>query len=230
MTKTTKPPVAAAITGAAIAGALAGTADALNAAATGPAGVAVATSLAGPADAINAAFAEKSAEPLTIGDGLQVTSYQVGTPVADSLFEPSKLKIKLLTESAQMPQYATGGAACFDLHANDSVGVVPGHSVEVSTGLAFEVPVDHVMLVFSRSGHGFKSGVRLANSVGVIDSDYRGEVKVKLHNDSQSDFIVDQGARVAQAMVLPIARMPLLQVEELSNTERGNAGFGSTGQ
>lgn len=199
MSKASKTPVVAVVTGAAAAAAGAATA------------------------------AAAAALPTPVVEGA-VALAPAPAPVADSLFEPSKLKVKLLSESAKMPVYATSGAACFDLHANDSVGVVSGHSIEVATGLAFEVPVDHVMLVFSRSGHGFKNGVRLANSVGVIDSDYRGEVKVKLHNDGQNDFVVEIGSRVAQAMVLPVTRMPLVQVEDLSETERGEAGFGSTGQ
>lgn len=223
MTKPSVKPTSSLAAAAAIVGAastaVAGTTAALAALATPAAAVNEATQVAGTVESA----VQASMVPLP---EVKTTLPQV----YDSLFEPSKLKVKLLNDAAQMPQYATGGAACFDLHANDSVGVVGGHSVEVSTGLAFEVPVDHVMLVFSRSGHGFKNGVRLANSVGVIDSDYRGEVKVKLHNDGQGDFVVEQGARVAQAMVLPITRMPLLQVEELSATERGEAGFGSTGQ
>ncbi|UZZ64531.1 dUTPase [Curvibacter phage PCA1] len=216
MTKTTKAPVVAAVAAAAIATSNTAPLPEVKPTPDAP--------LQTPVDAINAAIAGAGAAP-TQPD---VKSAQVAD--FDSLFEPSKLKVKLLSDAAQMPVYASTGAACFDLHASDSVGVVGGHSVEVGTGLAFEVPVDHVMLVFSRSGHGFKNGVRLANSVGVIDSDYRGEVKIKLHNDGQNDFVVELGARVAQAMVLPIARMPLVQVEELSETDRGEAGIGSTGQ
>jgi dUTP pyrophosphatase len=107
--------------------------------------------------------------------------------------------------------------------------VAPGRSIVVDTGLAVEIPAGFVMLVFSRSGHGFKSGVRLANSVGVIDSDYRGEVKVKLQNDGSTNFEVMPGDRVAQAMLLPVPVVSLEWADELSDTERGANGHGSTG-
>ena len=152
-------------------------------------------------------------------------------PFDDLLADPvPQLRVKLLSESALLPVYATEGAACFDLHATDTLGVPAGRARAVPTGLAFEVPADHVMLVFSRSGHGFKNGVRLSNSVGVIDSDYRGEVQVKLHNDSATDFIVAHGDRIAQAMILPVARFELVQADELSDTARGAGGLGSTGK
>jgi dUTP pyrophosphatase len=147
---------------------------------------------------------------------------------SDNYFAPT-LGVKLLTESARMPTYGSDGAACFDLYASDSIGVNPGRSKVVSTGVAFEIPADHVMLVFSRSGHGYKHGIRLANCVGVIDSDYRGEVVAKLHNDSSEGFHVTIGDRIAQAMLLPVSRFELVQVDELSKTERGAGGFGSTG-
>jgi dUTP pyrophosphatase len=100
-----------------------------------------------------------------------------------------------------------------------------------STGLAFEVPEDHVMLVFSRSGHGFKSDVRLSNCVGVIDSDYRGELKVKLTCDKQGwGLEINAGDRVAQGMIIPIEKVQFEEVKELSQTERGKNGFGSTGK
>ena len=86
------------------------------------------------------------------------------------------------------------------------------------------------MLVYSRSGHGFKHGVRLANSVGVIDSDYRGEVSIGLRNDSPLRFDYKAGDRLAQAMILPVPMVELVEVEELSDTERGTGGFGSTGK
>lgn len=145
-----------------------------------------------------------------------------------------KLKIKKLHPDAILPKYATPGAACFDIHA----GVLPDHQVFVahgaptiiSTGLAFEVPENHVMLVFSRSGHGFKSDVRLANCTGIIDSDYRGELKVKLTKDNLGEFLhIINGDRIAQAMIVPVDRVEFEEGEELSDTERGAGGFGSTG-
>lgn len=140
------------------------------------------------------------------------------------------IKVKKLSDSAQMPTYSTAGAACFDLYADDTVSIPHGHARTVNTNMAFEVPDDHVMLVFSRSGHGYKHGVRLANSVGVIDSDYRGEVMVRLKNDGTENFLVTQGDRIAQAMILPVERCEFFDMKELSDTKRGTKGFGSTGK
>ncbi len=141
-----------------------------------------------------------------------------------------RLGVKRLSDSAQIPTYGSAGAACFDLYAADTVAIQPGKAGTVSTKVAFEIPDDHVMLVFSRSGHGFKNGVRLSNCTGVVDSDYRGEVMVRLHNEGIKDFLVTLGDRVAQALVLPVARFDLFDVETLTETQRGDAGFGSTGK
>lgn len=148
-----------------------------------------------------------------------------------------QLKIKKLSERAILPVYATPGAACFDLHAclPDNVAMhrparARDASIVVPTGLAFEVPEGHVMLVYSRSGQAFKENTRLANCVGVIDSDYRGEVKVKLTRDDGLGLYYVHGARIAQAMIVPIPRVELIEVDELGDTERGTGGFGSTGQ
>lgn len=138
------------------------------------------------------------------------------------------LKVKKLNPDANIPRYATGGAGCFDLFATN-YGLVPRYgSYTFGTGFAFEIPEGFVMLVFSRSGDGFKHGVRLSNCVGVIDSDYRGEVKVKLRADEELK-IVCKGDRIAQAMLVPIPQVMFNVVEELSNTERGENGLGSTG-
>lgn len=134
------------------------------------------------------------------------------------------------------PKYATVGSACFDLRALIGYGdhyysaIPPGGSRVIDTGLAFEVPQGYVMLVFSRSGHGFGHGVRLSNAVGVIDSDYRGEVKVALTNDGKNTFGVRNGERIAQAMVIPVQQVELIEVSELSDTARGTGGLGSTGR
>ncbi len=150
-----------------------------------------------------------------------------------------KLKIKKLHPDAVVPQYQTAGAACFDLHACQSESVVDGHDSGMPvefldgctfrTGLSVEVPQGHVLLIFSRSGHGFKYDTRLANCVGVIDSDYRGELMVRLMNDGDEPFIVRKGDRIAQAMIIPIPRVEFEVVKELTATERGTGGFGSTG-
>ena len=141
-----------------------------------------------------------------------------------------KLKVKKLHHVASLPRYATPGSACFDVQTIQAGEVEAlGGTFTFSTGLAFEVPEGHVMLVFSRSGHGFKSGIRLANCVGVIDSDYRGELLVKLHNDSPLAFGFEPGDRIAQALIMPVLAAGIVEVAELSETERGTGGFGSTG-
>jgi dUTP pyrophosphatase len=145
-----------------------------------------------------------------------------------------EIKIKALVPHAVAPTYATSGSGAFDLYATSMYSQVDYKDpVIVNTGLAFEIPQDHVMLVFSRSGHGFKDDVRLSNCVGVIDSDYRGEVKVKLTRDDNvnhtSPFAVKAGDRIAQAMIIKIDQVTFTWVDELSNTDRDLSGFGSTG-
>lgn len=151
-----------------------------------------------------------------------------------------QVKIKKLHPDAIIPKYATDGSACFDLHALgewdrgngwNAIPVPTGVPASFRTGLAVEIPAGHVMLVFSRSGHGFKNDTRLANCVGVIDSDYRGEISVKLTRDHAPGEImqVEKGDRIAQAMIVPIPQVELVEVEELTDTNRGTGGFGSTG-
>jgi len=145
-----------------------------------------------------------------------------------------KLKIRRIHDDAIIPQYATAGAACFDLHVvglTRPVMVFEGQPLTLRTGLAFEIPQGFVMLVFSRSGHGFNYDTRLANAVGVIDSDYRGEVLVRLTSDSdRMDVLtIKNGDRIAQAMLVWTPQCDLLEVDELNDTTRGSGGFGSTG-
>ncbi|WP_396190738.1 dUTP diphosphatase [Flavobacterium sp.] len=141
-----------------------------------------------------------------------------------------QVKIKSLHPDAVMPQYASDGAGCFDLHSIDSGLVAKERTFD--TGLAFEIPAGHVMLIFSRSGHGFKNDTRLANCVGVIDHDYRGEVKVKLSNDNHasSPLMVNAGDRIAQGMIIPFPKVEFQWADDLSETGRGTGGFGSTGE
>jgi len=140
-----------------------------------------------------------------------------------------ELKVKRLQSDATLPRYATPGAACFDIASDEDCSIMPGGQRRILTGLAFEVPEGHVMLVYSRSGHGFKNSVRLANGTGVIDSDYRGELMVALRNDGTELFMVRRGDRIAQAMLVPIPRVEFVEVDELTSTERGEGGGGSTG-
>ena len=141
------------------------------------------------------------------------------------------INVKKLNPEAKLPTYGSTGAACFDLYCLSGGVVRSGSPVAFPTGLAFEIPEDHVMLLYSRSGHGFNHGVRLANCTGIIDSDYRGELAVKLTCDSTlNSFTVEAGDRIAQAMIIPVTRCHFQQVEELASTVRGSGGFGSTGK
>lgn len=140
-----------------------------------------------------------------------------------------KLNIKKLHPAATIPEYASEGAACFDLRCIKA-GTVPAKGSEVfHTGLAFEIPDGWVMHIYSRSGHGFKNGLRLVNCVGVIDSDYRGEIMARIHNDSAIHFDFEPGDRIAQAMIVPVLKCSFEEVAELSETVRGTGGLGSTG-
>lgn len=142
------------------------------------------------------------------------------------------LKVKKLADDATLPTYATEGSACVDLYAAGINGVAyldPKEMEAFTTNLAVEVPHGHTLLVFPRSGLGSR-GVRLANCVGVIDSDYRGPVKVVLYNDGRTPMQIRTGDRIAQAMLVPIPRLCVEEVEELSSTDRGEGGFGSTGK
>lgn len=140
------------------------------------------------------------------------------------------IKIKKLHPSAKEPTYGTDGAACFDLYSVSDTVVHARDSAVIRTGLAFEVPEGYVMKIYSRSGQAFKHDVRLSNCVAIIDSDYRGEVVVKLANDNNDvALIVKAGDRIAQAEITPIIRAEFKEVEELSDTKRGDRGFGSTG-
>lgn len=141
-----------------------------------------------------------------------------------------KLKVKRLSEKAQLPTYGSAGAACFDIRATAGGIVEAKESALFSTGLSFEIPEGWAMMVYSRSGHGFKHGVRLANATGIIDSDYRGEVMVRLANDGGRAYEVLEGERIAQAMLVPAPAVEIVEVAELSATERGEDGFGSTGK
>jgi len=147
-----------------------------------------------------------------------------------------KIRIQKLHPDAIVPRYATDGAACFDLHAcldphQEGRRIYRSSPKAIPTGLAFEIPHGHVMLVFSRSGHAFKNSTRLGNCVGVIDADYRGEVMVNLtRDDSELDMLqIRYGDRIAQAMLVPYPRVSFIETDGLTETDRGAGGFGSTG-
>ena len=141
------------------------------------------------------------------------------------------MKIKRLTNTAQLPTRASDGAAGLDLYADvpGAIAIYPGETKKIHTGIAIELRPYRVGLVYPRSGLATKQGLRLANSVGVIDSDYRGEIIVALHNDSQAVQYIEHGERIAQIVVMQYEHEEVQEVEELNDTERGSGGFGSTG-
>ena len=146
------------------------------------------------------------------------------------------LKIKALSPKIgteiPLPYYATPGAAAMDLHAclEEPVVIPAGERRVIPTGLAIALPsADYVALVLARSGLGVKHGVAPANCVGVIDSDYRGEILVGLQNSGREDFPIRPGDRIAQLLVAPAVQARSRLVDELDETQRGAGGFGSTG-
>ena len=142
------------------------------------------------------------------------------------------MKWKRLHKEAQAPERQTPGSAGYDLCAciQDPAVIGPGDTGVFPTGLALEIPEGHVGLVFCRSSMGVRHNVNLANGVGVIDSDYRGEVMVSLHNFGKERYVVGPGQRIAQLVIVPVALPRLEEARELSSTQRGTGGFGSTGQ
>ena len=132
-----------------------------------------------------------------------------------------------------LPQFATAGSAAMDLHAcvDAPVTLKAGERAVIPTGLAMALPSSgYVALVFARSGLGIKKGVCLSNGVGVIDSDYRGEIAVGLVNLSAEDYTVQPGDRIAQLVILPFLAAEFDEAEQLDDTVRGAGGFGSTGK
>ena len=143
-----------------------------------------------------------------------------------------KIAVKKLRENAVLPTFGSPEAAGADLYAclASPVTVAPGETAFIPTGLAMELPVGYVGLVYARSGLACKRGLAPANKVGVIDSDYRGEIAVGLVNLSDAPYTVQPGDRIAQLMVTPVVQPRVHLVPELGETERGVGGFGSTGR
>lgn len=141
------------------------------------------------------------------------------------------LKVKRLSPAATLPKYASLGAACFDISAAiaEPVCVVPGEAIVVPTGLAVEVEEGFALMLYSRSGHGFKNNIRLSNCVGIIDSDYRGEIMASIYNDGHAQFEIQPGDRILQGFVVSAKQIKIEEVSELGETVRGTGGFGSTG-
>ncbi len=148
-----------------------------------------------------------------------------------------ELKMKALSPKIgaeiPVPSFATVGSAAMDLRAciDADVTIAAGQRAIIPTGIAIALPgAEYVALICARSGLASKFGITMANGVGVIDSDYRGELKVALHNSSDMDYTICDGDRIAQLMVLPVVQPALQLVDQLDETERGEGGFGSTGR
>ncbi len=142
------------------------------------------------------------------------------------------VKIKKLRENAIVPTYGSEFAAGADLYASldEAVIIEPGETKLIPTGFAFEIPVGYAGFVYARSGLASKRGLAPANKVGVIDSDYRGEVMVALHNHGSQAQTVEAGERIAQMVIAPYITAKFILSDELDDTVRGEGGFGSTGR
>lgn len=141
------------------------------------------------------------------------------------------INVKKLRESAKLPVYATSGSAAADLCADPPsvVEIKPGERKIVPTGISIELPKSHAALICARSGLASKKGLALANGVGVIDSDYRGEIGVPMINLGSESVFIEKGDRIAQMMITPVVQVNFSEKDRLSDTSRGEGGFGSTG-
>ena len=141
------------------------------------------------------------------------------------------VNIKKLKANAALRVYSSAAAAGADLRAclEEDVIIRPGKTEMISTGLAMEVPEGYAGLIYARSGLASKRGLAAANKVGVIDSDYRGEIMVALHNHSEEAAVISHGERIAQLIITPYLTAEFTEKEVLEETERGFGGFGSTG-
>ncbi len=144
----------------------------------------------------------------------------------------SEIHVKKLSPNAILPTYGSTEAAGADLYAclPETVTILPGETAWIPTGIALEVPKGCAGLIYARSSMGVKRGLAPANKVGVIDSDYRGEIRVVLLNHSKQPQTVEHGERVAQMLITPVLTPTYIEVAELSDTDRGVGGFGSTGK
>jgi dUTP pyrophosphatase len=147
------------------------------------------------------------------------------------------VKVKKLHPDAVLPRYATKGASGFDLVALEDVAIAPQETKLIKTGLSMEITEGYELQVRPRSGLSLKTYLRIANSPGSVDSDYRGEICVIMtnswpHSGSRNDFkeYIKKGDRIAQGMICPVEQAELVLADELSDTERGSGGFGSTGK
>ena len=148
----------------------------------------------------------------------------------NEVMEP--IRVKILKQGAKLPTYGTAEAAGADLYAclEMPVTIAPGESAFIPTGIALEVPKGCAGLIYARSGMACKRGLAPANKVGVVDSDYRGEITVVLHNHGPKSQTVENGERIAQFIITPVLTPAYEIAEHLTDTERASGGFGSTGR
>ena len=144
----------------------------------------------------------------------------------------SSIRVKKLSPNAILPTYGSAGAAAADLYAclEAPVQIGPGETGFIPTGLSMEIPADCAGLIYARSGMATKRGLAPANKVGVIDSDYRGEIIVALHNHGSIPQTISHGERIAQMVITPVLTPAYVISETLDDTDRGAGGFGSTGK
>jgi dUTP pyrophosphatase len=143
-----------------------------------------------------------------------------------------KIKIKRLRDTATLPTRESSSAAGYDLYADiaEPVTIQPHETAKIGTGIAMEIPEGYFGGVAARSGLSSKEGLRPANCYGIVDSDYRGEIIVALHNDSETARVVTPQERIGQIIIQPYLNVEFDEADELSDTERGTGGFGSTGK
>jgi len=137
------------------------------------------------------------------------------------------IKIKKLVEEAKVPQYAHPGDAGMDFFSSEEMVLNPGERKLISTGISMAIPEGYVGLIWDKSGLAVKKGVK--TMAGVIDTGYRGEVKILLHNLSTEEFKIEKGMKIAQMLIQPVESRKITEVEDLEETERGEGAFGSTG-
>ena len=140
------------------------------------------------------------------------------------------VRFKKLDERAIVPTFGTEFAAGADLYTLEGAEIPQGGTAWLGTGIALEIPEGYVGLIFARSSLGTKRGLAPANKVGVVDSDYRGEIRVVLHNHSNEAQKVDAGERIAQIVIMPYLPVNYIEADDLDDTDRGEKGFGSTGK
>ena len=143
-----------------------------------------------------------------------------------------ELKIKLLRETSKPPFYASAGAAAADMYADigEAQTLAPGKRTIIPTGVCAEIPEGYVGILAARSGLSIKKGIALSNGIGVIDSDYRGEIGAAITNFSDEEYTIEPGERICQLMIMPVTQVSFTRAADLEETERGAGGFGSTGR